>query len=114
MDSVVRALRRIAPSGGTSLYHAFKTAGEFSPPPDNIVLVTDGLPTQGRRRPGGDTVTAAQRLDLFHQALEALPKGVPVNTILLPMEGDASAAAAFWDLAVRTSGSFLTPSRDWP
>jgi len=33
---------------------------------------------------------------------------------LLPMEGDAYAAAAFWKLAVDTNGSFLTPARDWP
>jgi len=33
---------------------------------------------------------------------------------LLPMEGDAYAAATFWKLAVDTNGSFLTPARDWP
>ena len=43
-----------------------------------------------------------------------LPAGIPVNTLLLPMEGDAYAAAAFWRLAVDTGGSFITPARDWP
>jgi hypothetical protein len=30
------------------------------------------------------------------------------------MEGDPSAAAAFWQLAIMTQGSFITPSGDWP
>ena len=78
------------------------------------MLVTDGLPTQGRSKPGNTTVTAQQRLSHFEKAVSALPDGVPVNTILLPMEGDAYAAAAFWKLAIDTRGSFMTPARDWP
>jgi len=45
---------------------------------------------------------------------DELPSGVPVNVILLPMEGDPMAAPAFWQLAIATRGSFLVPSRDWP
>jgi hypothetical protein len=43
-----------------------------------------------------------------------LVKGVPINVILLPMEGDPMAAAAYWRLAQITRGSFLSPSEDWP
>ena len=43
-----------------------------------------------------------------------LPANVPVNVILLPMEGDPEAAIRFWDLAMRTRGSFLAPAKDWP
>ena len=50
----------------------------------------------------------------FFAAMKIGAVAVPLNTILLPMEGDAYAAAAFWELAVRTHGSFLTPSRQWP
>ncbi len=114
MDAVFRSLQGVAPQGGTSLYHAFKALGAMKPRPDNIILITDGLPTQGRSKPTRATVTSSQRLKLFGKAVEALPKGVPVNTILLPMEGDAYAAAAFWELAIRTRGSFMTPTRDWP
>jgi len=32
----------------------------------------------------------------------------------MPLEGDPSAAAVFWQLAQYTQGSFLTPSKDWP
>ena len=114
VDGAVDGLARIVPAGGTSLYHAFAVAAKLSPKPDNILLVTDGLPTQGRAKPKATTVSAAERLKHFQAAAKALPSGVPVNTVLLPMEGDAYAAAAFWQLAQQTSGSFLTPARDWP
>jgi len=113
-DGVIDALRRTAPEGGTSLYHAFTAAKALSPPPDNILLLTDGLPTQGRAKPVSTTVSADKRLDHFEQAAKVLNGKIPVNTILLPMEGDAWAAAAFWALAINSQGSFMTPSRDWP
>jgi von Willebrand factor type A domain len=114
LERAVAGLRQRLPADGTSLYNAFAVAGKLSPKPDNILLITDGLPTQGRDRPGGTTVTAAERLSLFGKAADVLPAGIPVNTLLLPMEGDAYAAAAFWRLAVDTGGSFITPARDWP
>ncbi len=114
VDGAVRALSQTVPGGGTSLYHALAVAKRLSPRPDNILLVTDGLPTQGRDKPSSTTVSADQRLQHFQAAVRTLPSGVPVNTVLLPMEGDAYAAAAFWKLAQETRGSFLTPARDWP
>lgn len=112
--AVLGALKKIVPQGGTRLYEAFAVAREMKPRPDNILLITDGLPTQGRNKPKGTTVTAEQRLDHFKEAVKNLPSRIPVNTILLPMEGDAWAAAAFWRLAVDTQGAFITPARDWP
>jgi hypothetical protein len=114
VDAAIRALRQTVPGEGTSLYHALAVAGKLSPRPDNILLVTDGLPTQGRGKPSGTTVSADERLKHFQAAARVLPSGIPVNTVLLPMEGDAYAAAAFWKLAQDTSGSFITPARDWP
>jgi len=114
VDGAINALREIAPADGTSLYHAFSVAKSLSPQPDNILLVTDGLPTQGRYKPVSTTVSSDQRLDHFRNAAKVLDGDIPVNTILLPMEGDAWAAAAFWQLAIASSGSFMTPSRDWP
>mgnify|MGYP001825691095 CR=1 FL=1 len=114
VDGAVSGLHQIAPSGGTSLYHAFSAAKSMSPSPDNIILVTDGLPTQGRLKPVSTTVSADKRLDHFEKAAKVLDGKIPINTILLPMEGDAWAAAAFWQLAINSRGSFMTPSRDWP
>jgi len=114
ISASVEGLRRVIPEGGTSLFHAFEAANSLQPKPDNILLITDGLPTQGRKKPVGNTVSSEERLKLFSNAIKQLPVSAPVNTILLPMEGDAYAAAAFWKLAVNTRGSFLTPARDWP
>ena len=114
VEAAIRALHKAVPGDGTSLYHALEVAAKLSPRPDNILLLTDGLPTQGRSKPGGTTVSAEERLKHFEAAARVLPSGIPVNTVLLPMEGDAYAAAAFWKLAQDTRGSFLTPARDWP
>jgi hypothetical protein len=86
----------------------------MKPRPDNILLLTDGLPTQGEKTTSKSTVSGDERLKLFSHATSILPKAVPVNTILFPMEGDPMAAVSFWKLAIDTGGSFLTPTRDWP
>jgi len=114
LEGAIRALHKTDAAGGTSLFHAVSVAKELSPRPDNILLITDGLPTRGRNKPKGTTVSSAERLDYFEKASRTLPKGIPVNTILMPMEGDAWAAAAYWRLAIDTRGSLLTPARDWP
>ena len=114
VDGAVSALYQLAPEGGTSLYHAFSAANSMVPKPDNILLITDGLPTQGRSKPVSTTVSADKRLDHFEKAARVLDAGVPVNIILYPMEGDPFAASAFWKLAADTRGSFFSPSRDWP
>ena len=114
LEGAIRALHKTDAAGGTSLFHAFSVVKELSPRPDYILLITDGLPTRGRNKPEGTTVSSAERLDYFEKASRTLPKGIPVNTILMPMEGDAWAAAAYWRLAIDTRGSLLTPARDWP
>jgi hypothetical protein len=114
VDRMLGALKQTIPQGGTSLFNAFTAAAHLQPRPDNILLLTDGLPTQGERVSSKNTVSGDERLKLFHQATRVLPKYVPVNTILFPMEGDPMAAVSFWQLAIDTGGSFLTPTRDWP
>jgi len=114
VDRMLGALKQTIPQGGTSLFNAFAAAARLQPHPDNILLLTDGLPTQGERVSSQNTVSGDERLKLFHQATRVLPKYVPVNTILFPMEGDPMAAVSFWQLAIDTGGSFLTPTRDWP
>jgi len=114
INAMIRRLNRKIPAGGTSLENAFSAAASLVPQPDNIILLTDGLPTQGSSRPRGNMVSGKQRVRLFQQAIKKLPANVPVNTILFPMEGDPMAAALFWKLAVDTRGSFFTPTEDWP
>ena len=108
------AARDLGPIGGTSLHRAFAVIDKLEPPPDSVILITDGLPTQGRILEGNRVVSADERLDLFKDAVRTLRRGIPINTLLLPMEGDPAAAGAFWQLAISTQGSFITPARDWP
>jgi len=114
VGKIIAELNRRVPEKGTSLENAFSVVKSLRPKPDNILLITDGLPTQGRRKPSSNTVSGKQRLKYFKQAVKTLPPGIPVNTLLFPMEGDPMAAVLYWKLAVDTGGSFLTPSRDWP
>lgn len=114
LNTVIEALGKIVPEGGTNLERAFAGISQLRPRPDNVYLITDGLPTQGSRTIRGTTINGKQRLDLFKRALKQLPAGMPVNVVLAPMEGDPEAAFAFWRLARNTDGSFLIPSEDWP
>ncbi|MFT6958299.1 MAG: hypothetical protein ACJAYC_003316 [Halieaceae bacterium] len=114
LEEVGEALRNIVPAGGTSLENAFVSLQQLSPPPDNIFLLTDGLPTQGTSASGKPTVSGRDRQKYYRAAIRQLPQNVPVNIILAPMEGDPMAASEFWQLAQVSSGSFLSPSRDWP
>lgn len=114
LDDAVEGVRATLPEGGTSLFHAFGVIKTLEPAPDNVFLITDGLPTQGASKAGRGTVSGEKRLEYFREALKNLPRNVPINSILLPIEGDPLAASEFWKLAARTEGSFLTPSSDWP
>ncbi len=114
LGRIMDELASAVPKGGTDLLQAFSAASSMRPAPDNIILLTDGLPTMAGGRPRSGKVGSDKRVQLFKKAVEKLPRSVPVNTILFPLEGDPMAPSMFWKLAVKTRGSFLTPSRDWP
>ena len=114
LDGAVRRLNEIVPGDGTSLFHALAVASQLNPRPDNIILLTDGLPTVGKSPARASTISARQRAKLFNRAIGQLPSGIPVNVILFPMEGDPLAASAFWKLAMTTHGSFMSIAQDWP
>jgi len=114
LEEAVDGLRAYAPDGGTSLANAVMAVMEFTDKPDNLFLLTDGLPTQGKKAANNTMVTGEQRRRNFLEAVTQLPVGIPVNTILFPMEGDPEAAALFWQFALSTNGAFVAPSRDWP
>ena len=116
-DALDRALREIAtvvPANGTSLQALADSIDKMSPLPDNIFLITDGLPTQSARAPRASTISGRERVELLQDTAKELPKDIPLNTILLPLEGDPLASAGYWELAVATGGTFLSPSEDWP
>jgi hypothetical protein len=113
LNQAAGQIRRVVPEKGTSLLNAITAMGAMKPAPDNIFLLTDGLPTMGSSKPWRKRVSASKRLSLFNEAVDKLPRA-PVNIILYPMEGDPLAADAYWRLAKSTRGSFLSPSKDWP
>jgi hypothetical protein len=114
LAQAIETLRNLTPEGGTSLINAWDAITALSPRPDQIVLVTDGLPTQGRERPRRNYVDVQQRVRMFDEARRALPHNIPVDVILLPMQGDLPAAHRFWTLARDTGGNFMVPGPDWP
>jgi len=114
IDSMVAKIRQLAPIGGTNLEAAFQNVRAMTPRPDNIILLTDGLPTQGVGTPRLNTVSGERRAKLFEKAVKQLPGNIPINIILFPVEGDPMASVLFWKLAIDSGGSFLTPTRDWP
>ena len=114
LQRALDGLDEIAPQGGTNLAALIDLLGTLSPAPDRVFLVTDGLPTLGRRTPRSNTISPRMRLELFYDAVNLATPGMVFNIILLPLEGDNLAAGAYWDLARSSGGSFLTPSADWP
>jgi hypothetical protein len=114
LDEAIRLLRQADPGDGSSLHSAFEVIRDLSPRADNVYLITDSLPTQGATPPARRTVSGADRLRHFERALRILPTNVPVNVILFPLEGDPRAAPAFWEMTLRTGGTFMAPTEDWP
>lgn len=114
MEDAIAGLKQYSPGSGTSLTNGFGAIADFENRPDNVFLLTDGLPTQGKNAPRKYMVSGEQRRKHFLAAIKEFPRGVPLNTILFPMEGDPEAAALFWQTALNTNGAFIAPSRDWP
>jgi hypothetical protein len=113
LNRAADSIRSVVPEKGTSLLNAVNVMLAMKPAPDNIFLLTDGLPTMGTGKPWRKRVSGKKRLSLFQEAVGKLPRA-PVNVILYPMEGDPMAADAYWRLAKNTRGSFFSPSKDWP
>jgi hypothetical protein len=108
------AMQMLVPGEGTSLYNAFAATKTINPWPDQIVLITDGLPTQGKTAPTRKYVDSDARARFFDEAVGQLPARVPIDSVLLPMQGDSEAAHRFWRLARTSDGTLLMPARDWP
>jgi hypothetical protein len=113
LNQAADGIRGIVPEKGTSLLNAFTAMLQMKPKPDNVFLLTDGLPTMGETKPWRKLVSSSKRFSLFAEAIRKLPQA-PVNVILYPMEGDPLAASAYWRLAKVSRGSFFSPAKDWP
>ncbi len=114
LDDAVRRLRRTVPKNGTNMYAAFKVIRDMNPRPDNVILLVDSMPTMDAPTSSKSVIGAGERLNLFTAATQLIPSGIPINIMLYPMEGDARASVSFWALALKSRGSFISVSHDWP
>jgi len=114
LSEAIRILRRTLPQKGTNMLAAFEVINSLNPPPDNVIVLVDGLPTTNEPEAERGMVTGQERLRYHYEAEAVVPSGIPVNILLYPMEGDYNAAIAYWLLAYRTGGSFMSVSEDWP
>ena len=128
LESIARSLEVIVPEGPTNLEVGLKAL--TSEGPTNIYLITDGFPTLGDSSYKslnpfancsalwGDakTISGKCRKKLFEHTLStsAPPLGIPVNVILLPIEGDPEATAAYWSWSSITGGLLISPAAGWP
>ena len=114
VEEAIRTLRRTAPANGTNMYSAFQVIRDMNPRPDNVILLVDSMPTMDAATSTKTSIGPGERLNLFSAAAQLIPSGIPVNVMLYPMEGDARASISLWALALKTRGSFMSVSRDWP
>ena len=111
----IAALQSVVPANGTSLINALNSVRTLDPMPDQIILITDGLPTQGATPPAlSKYADVNERARLFDAATKARPQGVPIDVVLLPMKGDNPAPHRFWNLTRESGGTLIMPSKDWP
>ena len=114
LDEAIRKLRRTVPENGTNMYSAFQVIRDMKPRPDNVILLVDSMPTMDAATSSKTVILAGERLGLFTAATQLIPSGIPINIMLYPMEGDARASVSFWALALKSRGSFISVSHDWP
>ena len=117
-------LSQVIPSGGTNLKLGFATLMQANPQVDSVYLITDGLPTLGdgllSRRclqlTARKTISAKCRQELGEKTLAKFMtahRGVVINTILLPIEGDPFASSTYWRATWASGGKMLSPALEW-
>lgn len=126
LDSLGIQFSSLKPSGGSDLAAILQAVDRYKP--DEVFLITDGLPTKTRKSVSSMAaivkacgvrsrpfVSGGCREAMFLSAVSRsseLPR-TRLNTILLPLEGDPRAAPLFWGLTSRLGGVTLTPDPLW-
>ncbi|GAB6193330.1 hypothetical protein JCM39068_30800 [Desulfocastanea catecholica] len=122
-----RDLDTIVPEGATNLHKGLQAVAQSGA--TDLYLITDGLPTVGDSRYAGlnpfaacssllgrsNTISGECRVKLFRQSLkDSSLRGVKVNVVLLPIEGDPDAVNEYWAWAATTGGLLISPAGNWP
>lgn len=125
-------LRNLIPKAGTDLELALRSLDTLVPRPQKLLIITDGLPNQAQMlsmaqrvaMPGcssnsispNSTTNSECRLSIALASIAqhaARLSGIPIDVILLPLDGD-SMAIRFYSLVTSAAGGrVLTPSQDW-
>ena len=130
LSSLYSEVNRVIPKNATNLHAAFKSIGQMNDKPDEIFLITDGLPTVGNKNinnsffsncnsivGNANKISGSCREKLFLSSIndaKTVISNIKVNVILLPLEGDPGASKNFWKLAAQNQGLLFVPSKDWP
>jgi hypothetical protein len=125
--ALYRDLDTIVPEGATNLHKGLQAVAQSGA--TDLYLITDGLPTVGDSRYAGlnpfaacssllgrsSTISGECRVKLFRQTLKDTSlRGVKINVILLPIEGDPDAVNEYWAWAATTGGLLISPAGNWP
>ena len=130
---VVQQIDAALAKGATNLRRAFEAIARLDPKPDQVILITDGLPTvPGDKRlrsirkcpwkpkQGTAILSPECRANIFKDAVRFVRDRLPAtqfHVVLLPLEGDAKAAFLFWEFAgygIDRPGRLLAPAEGWP
>jgi len=125
-DSLVRRTVNEPPSGGTNLANAIDAVSRLTPKPSKIVLITDGLPSRiadrgklkgcPKQREKVVRVSGKCRGSIAIESVKSLGgklSEVPIDVILLPLEGDSEAVRFYSLITGMSAGRLITPSVDW-
>ena len=123
-------LDNLTPKGATDLKTALAAIADIKPSPAQVILITDGYPTLPgksslnrlrncpRVRSGQVPLISPQcRKSIFDNALRVTRRdlrGIRIDVVLYPLEGDSNAVHGYWELATSFGGRLLTPVPGWP
>ena len=123
-------LNDLAPKGATDLRTALAAVADITPTPAQVIVITDGYPTLSgksalNRLRGCPRVRSGQvplisprcRKSIFDHALRVNRRdlrGIRIDIVLYPLEGDSNAVLGYWELANRYGGRLLSPVPGWP
>jgi len=72
LDEAVRILRRTVPQEGTNMKAAYEVINSLNPPPDNVIMLVDGLPTMDSPEAERGMVTGQERLRFHYAAIDSI------------------------------------------
>lgn len=127
LNAVFKELDSIVPEGATNLQKGLQVVSRLGA--TDLYVITDGLPTVGESRYASlnpfagcssllgksSTISGECRVKLFRQSIkDSSPRGLKVNVILLPLEGDPDAINEYWAWAAQSGGLVISPAVNWP